>query len=103
MQGFAEHDWAGLARPGAVAAVYMGKTSARFMQGRLMMHGAAADTPVTVVENASRGHQQIHATDLARMARTMAEVTGPALTFIGLSPRDAMVAAEGLESQEIAL
>ncbi|MGB5560096.1 MAG: siroheme synthase CysG [Paracoccaceae bacterium] len=103
MQGFAEHDWAGLARPGAVAAVYMGKKSARFIQGRLMMHGAAADTAVTVVENVSRSDQQIHATDLARMARTMAEVSGPALTFIGLSPRDAMLAAEGLESQEIAL
>ncbi len=103
MQGFAEHDWAGLARPGAVAAVYMGKKSARFIQGRLMMHGAAADTAVTVIENVSRSDQQIHATDLARMARTMAEVRGPALTFIGLSPRDAMLAAEGLESQEIAL
>jgi uroporphyrin-III C-methyltransferase len=37
-----------------VAAIYMGKKSARFLQGRLMMHGAAPDTPVTIVENASR-------------------------------------------------
>ena len=40
MKGFAEHDWRALARPGEVAAIYMGKKSARFIQGRLMMHGA---------------------------------------------------------------
>ena len=37
MAGFAEHDWRALARPGEVAAIYMGKRSARFI------HGAADD------------------------------------------------------------
>ena len=57
--GFAEHDWAGIARAGAVTAIYMGKKSARYIQGRLMMHGAAAATDVTVVANVSRPDQQI--------------------------------------------
>ena len=103
MHGFAQHDWRALARPGEVAAIYMGKKSARFIQGRLMMHGAPAETPVTAVENASQAGQRIHASTLGNMARTMAEVTGPALTFIGLSPRDAMLAAESFNSKEIAL
>ncbi len=103
MQGFAEHDWAALARAGEVAAIYMGKKSARFIQGRLMMHGAAPDTPVTAVENASQPGQRIHATSIADMARVMADVSGPALTFIGLSPRYAMLAVEPSAPKEIAL
>ena len=103
MCGFAEHDWKTLARANEVAAIYMGKKSARFIQGRLLMHGAAPNTPVTAVENASQPGQRIHATTLADMTRVMADVTGPALTFIGLSPRDAMLAVETPDSKEIAL
>ncbi len=43
--GFADQDWRALAQPGAVAGIYMGKRAARFLQGRLMMHGAAARHP----------------------------------------------------------
>ncbi|MBV0911512.1 siroheme synthase CysG [Anianabacter salinae] len=105
MKGFAEHDWRALARPGAVAAIYMGKRSARFIQGRLMMHGAAPDMPVTVIENASRTDQRIVATTLARMTDALAEagLTGPALTFLGLAPRDALALADTAPEQELAL
>ena len=40
MKGFADHDWESLAKPNEVAAIYMGKKSARFVQGRLLMFGA---------------------------------------------------------------
>ena len=40
VDGFAEHDWRELARPGATAAVYMGVKAATFLRGRLLMHGA---------------------------------------------------------------
>ncbi|MEO0936935.1 MAG: siroheme synthase CysG [Pseudomonadota bacterium] len=91
-KGFADHDWQALARPGEVAAIYMGKRAARFIQGRLMMHGADPATPVTVIENASRPDQRILATTLARMEPTISEagMTGPALTFFGLAPREAL-------------
>ena len=102
MAGYAEQDWRALAAPGAVAAIYMGKKSARFIQGRLMMHGAAPDTPVTTIVNASRADQRICATNLGEMAQEIADLDGPALTFIGLSPRDAMFVAEQIEPQEIA-
>lgn len=85
--GFAEADWQALARPGAVAAIYMGKRAARFVQGRLMMHGAAADTPVTLVENASRADQTIHAGTLVTLPQTAACLSGPAVILLGLTPR----------------
>lgn len=94
MKGFAAHDWASLAKPGEVAAIYMGKTSARFIQGRLLMHGIDPATPVTVIENASRPDQRVLSTTVARMEPTISDagLDGPALTFIGLAPRNAVAA-----------
>lgn len=89
MAGFAEQDWRGLAAPGSVAALYMAKRSARFLQGRLMMHGAAPDVPVTVVENASRPDQAVHATTLAALPATVAGLRGPAILLYGVAPRAA--------------
>ncbi|GAA6157836.1 uroporphyrinogen-III C-methyltransferase [Ruegeria sp. HU-ET01832] len=91
MKGFADHDWAALARPGSVAAIYMGKKSARFIQGRLIMHSADRETPVTLIENASRSDQRVMATNLDRLPAdlTAAGMDGPTLTFIGLEPRQA--------------
>ncbi|MFO6462932.1 siroheme synthase CysG [Jannaschia sp. KMU-145] len=98
MQGFADQDWAALARPGAVAGIYMGKRAARWMQGRLMMHGAAPATPVTIVENASRPEQRTIPATLATLPDALADVTGPALLLHGLAPR-----AAAATLQEIAL
>ena len=91
MKGFADHDWAALAQPGSVAAIYMGKKSARFIQGRLIMHGADRATPVTLVENASRADQRVLATTLDQLPTdlTAAQMDGPTLTFYGLAPRQA--------------
>ncbi|PJF10606.1 uroporphyrinogen-III C-methyltransferase [Pseudorhodobacter sp. MZDSW-24AT] len=89
MAGFAEQDWRGLARAGEVAAIYMGKKSARFIQGRLMMHGASGATPVTVVENVSRGDQRIIGTTLAQLPEAVALCDGPAVILFGLAPRAA--------------
>ena len=87
MAGFAEQDWRGLAQGGEVAAIYMGKKSARFIQGRLMMHGADPATPATLVENASRADQRIHAATLATLDQAAAQCDGPAVILFGLAPR----------------
>ncbi|WGH78121.1 siroheme synthase CysG [Jannaschia ovalis] len=100
MKGFAEQDWAQLARPGEVAAIYMGKRAARWMQGRLMMHGAAPVTPVTLVENASRADQRIRAATLATLPDAVAEAAGPVVILLGLAPRRA---GEAILNREIAL
>lgn len=100
MKGFADQDWRALARPGEVAAIYMGKRAARWMQGRLLMHGAAPATPITIVENASRADQRTIAATLATLPEAVSDVTGPALLLHGLAPR----AAEAtLSHQEVAL
>jgi len=94
MRGFAEQDWHALARPGAVAAIYMGKRSARFTQGRLMMHGADPATPLTIVENASRADQKVRATTLAGLCGPVSAVPEgvPAVILWGLAPREALAA-----------
>ncbi|TCP40407.1 siroheme synthase CysG [Rhodovulum marinum] len=92
--GLADHDWAALARPGTVAAIYMGKRAARFIQGRLLMHGARPDTPVSVVENAGRPDERILAARLGRLAAEIAaaDLRGPAVLMLGLAPRAATAA-----------
>ena len=100
VQGFAEQDWRALARPGAVAAIYMGARGARFLQGRLLMHGAAPDTPVTAVENASRSDARVIASTLARLPADLetAAPDGPVILMLGLAPRDAAAALPALPS-----
>ena len=95
MQGYADHDWRALARDGEVAAIYMAKKAARFIQGRLLMHGAPPSTPVTIVGNASRADQRIVSATLATLPAvlTEADITGPALLMYGLAPRDAVETA----------
>jgi uroporphyrin-III C-methyltransferase/precorrin-2 dehydrogenase/sirohydrochlorin ferrochelatase len=98
VKGFAEHDWRSLARPGEVAAIYMGARGARFLQGRLMMHGAAPDTPVTAIENASRADARVIASTLARLPADLeaAAPEGPVILMLGLSPRAARARAADL-------
>ena len=93
--GLAEHDWAALARPGSVAAIYMGKRAAFFLRGRLLMHGAAPSTPVTIVENASAADERIVATSLLRLPETLEEerCAGAVVLMLGLLPREAVQAA----------
>jgi len=90
MAGFADHDWTSLAGGDQVAAIYMGKKSSRFIQGRLLMHGARADTPVSIIENASRADQTVTSVTLDRLAHVFQSgaISGPALIFLGLRPRD---------------
>jgi uroporphyrin-III C-methyltransferase/precorrin-2 dehydrogenase/sirohydrochlorin ferrochelatase len=86
-KGLAEHDWKSLARPGQAVAIYMGVGSARFVQGRLMLHGARADTPITIVENASRPDEKIVTGTLANLTELLARhaIAGPAIIFVGLA------------------
>lgn len=103
-RGFADHDWRALAKPDEVAAIYMGKKSARYFQGRLLMHGADRHTPVTVIENASRADQRVLETTLDALPAALdaANLGGPALTFLGLAPRAALAAVPTIKIEEFA-
>jgi uroporphyrin-III C-methyltransferase len=97
MDGFADQDWRGMAAAGHVTAIYMGKKSARFIQGRLMMHGADAATAVTLVENVSRPDQRILAATLATLSEAASVLSGPAVILLGLAPRQARTAITELK------
>lgn len=98
--GFADQDWAGLAQAGAVTAIYMGKKSARYIQGRLMMHGAMAATDVTVVANVSRPDQQIIGATLATLPDAVAKADGPAVLLLGIAPRSALQSLPKLQEAQ---
>jgi len=70
----------------------MGVGAARFIQGRLLLHGASPDLPISVVENASRPEQIIKATTLQNLPKDLdiAGIKGPAILMIGYSVRDAV-------------
>ena len=103
VNGFADQQWRDLAQPDAVAAVYMGKKAAAFLRGRLLMHGASGDVPVTVVENASRADQRILQATLMTLPEVLAasHVDGPAVLLLGLAPRAAVEAAMDLDISEM--
>jgi len=91
IKGFAEHDWHDLARNRAVAAIYMGLKQAHFLSGRLLMHGASPNIPVTIMENVSRADQTIRVSTVGTLARDAEAVgeTGPVILMLGLEPREA--------------
>ena len=78
-------DWQALADPQATLAVYMGKAAARTLSERLIAAGLAGDTPVALVENASRPGERSFRTrlDLLPLAAKTALGDGPALLLIG--------------------
>ncbi len=88
MDGFAEQDWRAIARPDEVTAVYMGKSSARFLQGRLLMHGAPGNLQITLVENVSRPDQRVLTASLDTLPDAAACLQGPAIILLGLVPRE---------------
>ena len=89
IDGFAEHDWQALAKSNVVASIYMGVRSARFLQGRLLMHGADPMTPLIITENISRVNEKVIATTLGDLAEeiTSNKITGPSIITIGVTPR----------------
>lgn len=89
--GFAELDWTALAKPDARATIYMGLRAARFIQGRLLLHGADSKTPVSVVENASRANEIILSTTIGGLPDDLAAngIKGPAVVMIGYDVRTA--------------
>ncbi|PZV33901.1 siroheme synthase CysG [Mesorhizobium kowhaii] len=85
LKGNSLPDWAKLAISGATVAVYMGRSVAAEVAGRLIEAGLSPDTAVAVVENASLANRRrFHGTlaDLPSLeART--DLSGPVMTIIG--------------------
>ncbi|MFC6490734.1 siroheme synthase CysG, partial [Nitratireductor sp. GCM10026969] len=100
LKGHALPDWAKLAVSGATVAVYMGRSTAAEVAGRLQEAGLSPDTAVAVVENASFSKRRLfHGTlsDLPALS-ARSDLTGPVLTVIG----DAVAGANFALSQPLA-
>lgn len=78
-------DWASLAVSGATIAVYMGRTVAASVAGRLMNAGLSPDTTVAVVENASRDDRRLFHGVLKELPDLEAreDLAGPVMVIIG--------------------
>jgi uroporphyrin-III C-methyltransferase/precorrin-2 dehydrogenase/sirohydrochlorin ferrochelatase len=85
MDGRTLPDWAGLALSGATVAVYMGKSVAADVSIRLVEAGMPADTPVAIIENASRPERRIIAGALGALPRLVdgPDLAGPVLVIVG--------------------
>lgn len=100
LKGNSLPDWAKLAISGATVAVYMGRSVAAEVAGRLIEAGLSPDTAVAVVENASLGtRRRFHGTlaDLPSL-EARADLTGPVMTIIG----DAVAGANFEQSEPLA-
>src|SRR5690606_23627168 len=76
--------WAALARSGLTLALYMGKSIAADVAGRLIAHGAAPSLPVGIVVNAGRADKSTYSGTLAALAAgEVAFSDGPAIIFVG--------------------
>nr|CAD6415884.1 uroporphyrinogen-III C-methyltransferase [Rhizobium sp. Q54] len=78
-------DWMSLAVSGATIAVYMGRTVAASVAGRLMTAGLSPDTTVAVVENASRADRRLFHGVLKELPDLEArdDLPGPVMVIIG--------------------
>ncbi|RVD38119.1 uroporphyrinogen-III C-methyltransferase [Mesorhizobium sp. M4B.F.Ca.ET.019.03.1.1] len=100
LKGNSLPDWAKLAISGATVAVYMGRSVAAEVAGRLIEAGLSPDTAVAVVENASLGNRRrFHGTlaDLPSL-EARADLSGPVMTIIG----DAVAGANFERSEPLA-
>jgi uroporphyrin-III C-methyltransferase/precorrin-2 dehydrogenase/sirohydrochlorin ferrochelatase len=85
MRGDTLPDWAGLALSGATVAVYMGRSVATKVAGKLIENGLGASTPVAVIENASRADRRVYAGRLDELAQIAdrPELDGPVVIIVG--------------------
>lgn len=100
LKGNSLPDWAKLAISGATVAVYMGRSVAAEVAGRLIEAGLSPDTAVAVVENASLANRRrFHGTlaDLPSL-EARADLSGPVMTIIG----DAVAGANFERSEPLA-
>ncbi|MBV1918275.1 MAG: uroporphyrinogen-III C-methyltransferase [Sphingomonadaceae bacterium] len=84
-KGLTEQDWAGLAGKGRTLVIFMGVATAPDIAEKLMADGLAPDTPVAVIENATRSQMRVLRGPLAGLPELVERerVKSPALIVIG--------------------
>jgi len=84
-KGLTEQDWTGLAGKGRTLVIYMGVATAEAIAEKLIADGLAPETPVAVIENATRPVMRVLRGSVAGLADLVAghHVKSPALIVIG--------------------
>ena len=84
-KGLSDQNWAGLAGKGRTLVIYMGVATAEAITEKLIADGLSPDTPVAVMERATRADARYLRTLLTDMADLIARegVQSPALLVIG--------------------
>ena len=92
--------WAALAQSGLTLALYMGKSIASEVAGRLVAHGANPTTPVGIVVNAGRPELTTYSGDLRSLIEGQVTFSdGPAIIFVG----EAVAAGDWADAAQIAV
>ena len=78
-------DWGALLQPRQTVAIYMGLRNLEALTREFIAHGADADLPAAVVDNATRATQRVVVGTLGTVAAKVraAELSGPAIIIIG--------------------
>lgn len=97
--GYCDHDWRQLAKKDAITAVYMGRRAVNFIQGRLLMFGAASAMPVTVAKTIASADVKWITTTLGDIAASLERQSsdfdqGPVLVLLGLTAHPSSLAAQ---------
>ncbi len=84
-KGLSEQNWAGLAGAGRTLVIYMGLATAHDIAEKLMRDGLSPQTPVAVIENATRADQRVLRSLLADLGDLVArhQVQSPGLIVVG--------------------
>jgi uroporphyrin-III C-methyltransferase len=84
-KGLTEQDWSGLAGKGRTLVIYMGVATSEAISEKLMADGLAPETPLAVIENASRPNMRVLRGPVAGLADLVAreKIKSPALIVIG--------------------
>jgi uroporphyrin-III C-methyltransferase / precorrin-2 dehydrogenase / sirohydrochlorin ferrochelatase len=78
-------DWGALLQPRQTVAIYMGLRNLEALAREFIAHGADADLPTAIVDNATRAAQRVVVGTLGTLAAKAreAELSGPAIIIIG--------------------
>lgn len=95
-KGLSEQNWAGLAGAGRTLVIYMGLATSQDIAEKLMADGLAPQTPVAVIEKATRPDQRVLRSLLADLGDLVARegVKSPGLIVVG----DVVLEADALDA-----
>jgi uroporphyrin-III C-methyltransferase/precorrin-2 dehydrogenase/sirohydrochlorin ferrochelatase len=99
-------DWTALLQPRQTVAIYMGLRNLEALAQEFVAHGASADLPAAIVDNATRVGQRVIVGTLGTLAAKAraAELAGPSIIIVGtvVTLRDRLDWRERVVSSEIA-